>query len=53
MSPKQFPSGMWRLRKNEEAEFDRLVAILKKITAAAAEENRLGYSKQPASTRAA
>ena len=38
--------------KYEEAEIDRLVAILKQITAAAAAD-RVEYSKQPASARAA
>ena len=37
--------------KYEEAEVNRLVAILKKILAAAAD--RVEYSKQPASARAA
>ena len=47
--------------KYEEAEIDRLVAISKKITAAAAAAtavaeavaDRVKYSKQPASARAA
>ena len=52
MSPKRFPGGMWwhGYVKYEEAEVDRLVLILKQITAAA---DRVEYSKQPASARAA
>ena len=34
--------------KYEEAEVERIVAILKQITAAAAEAGRVEYSKQPA-----
>ena len=46
------------MRKYEEAEVDRLVAILKTNNcggggAAAAEADRVKYSKQPASARAA
>ena len=39
--------------KYEEAEVDRLVAILKKQITAAAAADRVEYSKQPTSARAA
>ena len=39
--------------KYEEAEVDRLVAISKKQITAAAAADRVEYSKQPASSRAA
>ena len=54
MPPKQFPSGCDGYVKYEEAEVDRLVVILKTNNCGGGEAtDRVEYSKQPASARAA